>query len=867
MRGVTRHATWVLAAIAVTLAGGVASAAAGGHAASFPTPAPAAVRAELVQDVGGRGATQRPRRFAYLDKLDSHLQAVAASSLGAGNPTSARSAAEQQGVTTSLQGEVAVDVYVDGGLEQAAAGLRALGMRVTGISRRAPQRMVEGFLDPALLVEVAALGATRAIVAPFSVLRTGGTTSQGDAAIQGPAARALGPTGLGTSVGIISDSIDQSHGGIAASQATGDLPASVLALSDSPGGTDEGRAMAEIVYDEAPGIGGIVFATANGGPVAKAQAIDSLVSHGVKVIADDTSYVTEPFFQDDVVAQAVDRARAAGVAYFAAAGNDGQQSWEGTFNGGAGSQDFDPSPVATDAVQTVGTLPAGQSITFVLQWAEPWGAVTDDFALDFYRITGAGQTLLGTMDSNNVTSGIPEEAASLSFTGPPRTYGIAIRRVAGTGTPLLKYIDFTNGVGTVTIEHATNSGAVGPDAASARGALTVAAARYSTPTAPESFSARGPVTHFFDPAGNALPAPEVRAKPELAAPDGVATSVFGFGSFFGTSAAAPAAAGIAALILSTQPLMTMDALDAIMTDPANALDCTATPGVPDRDCGSGFLLADRALRVAFDPTPPVVTATVSPAAPDGANLWYRGPVTVSWTVSDGQSPVTAMSGCAPTAPGDGATTTVTCSATSAGGTTTGTATLRRDSTPPTAPVISGIAAMTYSPATVPRAAAVACSAADATSGVRSCTVTGYGVAAGPHTLTAVALDDAGLTATTTLSYTVVKPPAISVLMLAKGLTLGRLARAGTAFRLRVSAPGTRLAISLAARVGARAIVLRRMTRRVSRGSVRVRVHVTKAARRQLASLARGTVKVTVTVTGTASGTTPTTLHASRSSRG
>jgi Subtilase family len=375
------------------------------------------------------------------------------------------------------------------------------------------------------------------------------------------------------------------------------------------------------------------------------------------------------------------------------------------------------------------------------------------------------------------------------------------------------------------------------------------------------------VTHFFDPAGNALPAPEVRAKPELAAPDGVATSVFGFGSFFGTSAAAPAAAGIAALILSTQPLMTMDALDAIMTDPANALDCTATPGVPDRDCGSGFLLADRALRVAFDPTPPVVTATVSPAAPDGANLWYRGPVTVSWTVSDGQSPVTAMSGCAPTAPGDGATTTVTCSATSAGGTTTGTATLRRDSTPPTAPVISGIAAMTYSPATVPRAAAVACSAADATSGVRSCTVTGYGVAAGPHTLTAVALDDAGLTATTTLSYTVVKPPAISVLMLAKGLTLGRLARAGTAFRLRVSAPGTRLAISLAARVGARAIVLRRMTRRVSRGSVRVRVHVTKAARRQLASLARGTVKVTVTVTGTASGTTPTTLHASRSSRG
>ena len=388
----------------------------------------------------------------------------------------------------------------------------------------------------------------------------------------GPAARAFGPTGLGISVGVISDSINQSHGGIAASQATGDLPASVVALSDKPGGTDEGRAMAEIVYDEAPGISGIVFATANGGPAAKAAAIDALVSHGVKVIADDTSYITEPFFQDDVIAQAVDRARAAGVAYFIAAGNDGQQSWEGAFNGGA-SEDFDPGP-ATDTVQAVGFLPSGQTATLVLQWAEPWGHATDDFALDLYRINGAGQTLLATYDTNNIATGIPEEVAPISFSGNPRTYGIGIRRIAGTGTPLLKFIDFTNGAGTVTIEHPTNSTAISPDAASASGALTVAASRYSTPTTPESYSARGPVTRYFDAAGNALPVPDVRAKPSLAAPDGVATSVFGFGSFSGTSAAAPAAAGIAALILSAKPLMSVDVLYAIMTNPANALDCT-----------------------------------------------------------------------------------------------------------------------------------------------------------------------------------------------------------------------------------------------------------------------------------------------------
>ena len=751
---------------------------------------------------------------------------------------------------------------MDGDTGSAADALRALGMRVTGVSDRDPQRMVEGFIPPAALAQAAALPSTHAIVAPFAALSTGGTLSQGDAAIHGPAARAFGPTGLGVSVGVISDSINQSHGGVAASQTTGDLPASVVVLSDKAGGTDEGRAMAEIVYDEAPGISSIVFASATGGPAAKAAAIDALVSHGVKVIADDTSYISEPFFQDDVIAQAVDRARAAGVAYFIAAGNDAQQSWEGGYSGGA-SEDFDPSPTAVDAVQAVGSLPSGQSATLVLQWAEPWGHATDDFALDLYRINGASQTLLATYNTNNIASGIPGEVAPISFTGSPRTYGIGIRRISGTGTPLLKFIDFTNGAGTVSIEHPTNSSAISPDAASATGALTVAAARYSTPTTPESFSARGPVTRYFDAAGNALPAPDVRGKPSLAAPDGVATSVFGFGSFSGTSAATPAAAGIAALILSAKPLMSIDVLAAIMTNPVNALDCTATPGAPDRDCGSGFVLADRALGMALDGTPPVVTPALSPAAPDGANQWYRGPVTVTWSVSDGESPVTLASGCAPTAPGDSATATLTCTATSAGGSTTSTVTLRRDSTPPTAPAIAGVAARTYSPKSLPRAAALACHATDPTSGIDSCTVTGYGAGTGRHTLTAVALNDAGLTSTSSLSYTVAKPAAISRLELRRGLTLARLARSGASLKLRVASPRTRLAVSLVARIGARRIALGRITKRAASGQVGLRVQITPKARRQLAGIAKAVVEVTVT--GTSAGAKRKTLRVLRTS--
>ena len=51
----------------------------------------------------GRGASQSPERYAYLRKLDGHLQAVAASRLGTGARRAGRGPA-RQGVTTSPGG-------------------------------------------------------------------------------------------------------------------------------------------------------------------------------------------------------------------------------------------------------------------------------------------------------------------------------------------------------------------------------------------------------------------------------------------------------------------------------------------------------------------------------------------------------------------------------------------------------------------------------------------------------------------------------------------------------------------------------------------------------------------------------------------
>ena len=104
------------------------------------------------------------------------------------------------------------------------------------------------------------------------------------------------------------------------------------------------------------------------------------------------------------------------------------------------------------------------------------------------------------------------------------TLGVRIRRVGGAATsPFMKYIAYTNGA-PLSIEHSTDSGAVSPDAASARGALTVAASPWNTPAVPEPYSSRGPVAHRFTATGAPLAVPDVRQKPDLAGPDAVSTS-------------------------------------------------------------------------------------------------------------------------------------------------------------------------------------------------------------------------------------------------------------------------------------------------------------------------------------------------------
>ncbi len=163
-----------------------------------------------------------------------------------------------------------------------------------------------------------------------------------------------------------------------------------------------------------------------------------------------------------------------------------------------------------------------------------------------------------------------------------------------------------------------------------------------------------------------------------------------------------------------------------------------------------------------DPTPPLVVPSI--AGTVGANGWYTSDVVVSWAVTDVESILTSSTGCTVTTVAADGSTSVTCAATSAGGTTTRGATVTRDATAPeltVSPALS-VAATSAAGATVSYAAP---SAADLTSGVAavSCAPVAGLFPIGQTLVTCTATDNAGNTRLGTFTVTVrdTTPPVVT----------------------------------------------------------------------------------------------------------
>jgi subtilisin family serine protease len=431
--------------------------------------------------------------------------------------------------------------------------------------------------------------------------------------------------GTGVKVGVMSDSYNN-LGTAAIGVANGELPGPgnrfnyrqpVQVLQDlDSGGTDEGRAMLEIVHDVAPGAS-LAFHTANLGQANMAQGILQLAAAGCDIIGDDALYFAEPFFQDGIIAQAVDQVKAQGVTYFSAAGNESIRAYTSVFQTttiqplgtGAGFAHNFSGPADPQRIFQPIFIPPGGTIICSFQWDQSSfsaSGVGDSTDMDIYLINSLGQ-IVAAGNSDNIASGDPIEIFGYQNNTPNSTFFLVIVKFAGPDPQHLKYILYNDALFFLTtpaIPGILSPTLVGhPKAA---GAIACGAAFYlqtppygvDTPIV-EGYSSEGGVPNYYDIAGHRIP-PLIRQKPDIVAPDGVNTSFFdpfgngdipqdadNFPNFFGTSAATPHAEGAAALMIDAQKLHTITPaqIKGILTSHTWDMDDPNTPGF---DAGFDF---------------------------------------------------------------------------------------------------------------------------------------------------------------------------------------------------------------------------------------------------------------------------------------
>ncbi len=209
----------------------------------------------------------------------------------------------------------------------------------------------------------------------------------------------------------------------------------VFVYGDYTGGTDEGRAMCQIVYKMAPKAA-VAFATADTGEVGFANSIRGLAgiagftvagqTFAADVICDDVGYSDEPFFEDGIVAGGVNDAAAAGVSYFSSAGND-----IGTYDY---DSDFRYVPAGTGLTAATNPALVGTNINLA-------NVPTNLYQGGFHNFSPTGQDVALTYNLAVVTGSLP--ATNLQWNDPfnqtvtyqtPAIYTAAGNITASSGT-------------------------------------------------------------------------------------------------------------------------------------------------------------------------------------------------------------------------------------------------------------------------------------------------------------------------------------------------------------------------------------------------------------------------------------------------
>jgi hypothetical protein len=380
--------------------------------------------------------------------------------------------------------------------------------------------------------------------------------------------QALGNAAAGIKIGVI----DLGFASLATSQASGDLPPTGpnLTITDytgtGTGGTNHGTNVAEIVHDMAPGAS--LYLAKISTEVQLGQALDAMAASGVRVINHSVAWYGAAFY--DGTGPLCDIANSAdtqGAQWVNAMGNSRLKHYLATFTDS--NADLRHEFASGQNYNTV-NLTSGSAVSLILNW-NAYPTTTVDY--DLYLYNGnpdSGGIVVASSQNRQSGKGpayFPYPYESVDYT--PTTTGtfyIVVKKATSSQANRALTL-FSTGPDLVT--RTTASSILQP--ADCAKVIGVGAVNLSDNA--ESFSSEGPTT-------------DGRAKPEIAAPDGVKTSLSS--AFYGTSAASPHATGAAALLLANNPTMTPAQLRAAL--PVAVKD-VSTAGF-DYRTGSGRISLD-----------------------------------------------------------------------------------------------------------------------------------------------------------------------------------------------------------------------------------------------------------------------------------
>jgi len=318
-------------------------------------------------------------------------------------------------------------------------------------------------------------------------------------------------------------------------------------------------------------------------------------------------------------------------------------------NAGEAMLNFDASGKTTAPALTVKVPPLfpGEFIAVVLEWDQPFltgvypgnpastpgassrldlcvsvpsGTGVDTYNYDLKTATCTGLNAIGTDPVQILIVANPANAVGNTV---GTTLSVSVGLANGSPVPgRIKLAWEDDGAGSAITNLPPTSNPTIQGHPGAAGAAAVGAALFfqtplcgQTPALIEPYSSVGGSPILFDTSGNRLAQPVIRQKPDFVGPDGTNTTFFGFTlasatppiqdpstvtecannasypNYFGTSAATPHAAGLAALLLQANSSMTP-------ADIYQAISFTAAPMVnpsPNFTTGYGFIQAGAAL--------------------------------------------------------------------------------------------------------------------------------------------------------------------------------------------------------------------------------------------------------------------------------